>query len=98
LGPQYEEDAMYPHLTEALAQQRIADMRREAAARGLAAAASEAGRLPVAGTLARRAARLLASRSRRRYRQIELTWPDGVCSVVPARSDDRQAPMADSRQ
>jgi hypothetical protein len=88
---------MNPHLTEALAQQRIADWHREAAARRLAAAA-----LRVDGPAARprsgRVARLLRTLGRRRYRQIELVWPDGVCSVVSARPDDAARPMAGSRR
>jgi hypothetical protein len=88
---------MNPHLTEALAQQRIADWHREAAARRLAAAAAHADG-SASGTLARRAGRLLRTLGRRRYRQIELVWPDGVCSVVPTRPDDPARPLAGSRR
>jgi hypothetical protein len=89
---------MYSHLTEALAQQRIADLRRAAARRVPPdPGASAAGGLATGRTLARRAARLIRSPRGRRYRDIELVWPDGVCSVVSARPDDRPRPMANSR-
>jgi hypothetical protein len=86
---------MNPQLNQALAEQRIADMRREAAASRLAALAGRAG---PGSTLSRRASRLIRSLSGRRYRQVELVWPDGVCSVVPARSDDPARPLAGSRR
>jgi IS5 family transposase len=89
---------MNPYLTEALAEQRIADWRREAAASRRAAAAREVGGPAAIGTLAHRAGRLIRLLAGRRYRQIELVWPDGVCSVVPARSDDPARPMAASRR
>jgi hypothetical protein len=89
---------MNPHLTEALAQQRIADFHRAAAARRLATVAVQAGGSTQAGPLTRRAVRLLRSLGGRRYRQIELVWPDGVCSVVPSRSDDPARPLANSRR
>jgi hypothetical protein len=86
---------MNPQLNQALAEQRIADMRREAAASRLAALARPAA---ASSTLSRRARRLIRSLRGRRYRQIELVWPDGVCSVVPARSDDPARPLAGSRR
>jgi len=89
---------MNPHLTEALAQQRIADLHREAAARSFAAAAARADGSVAYDSLARRATRLLRTLGRRRYRQIELVWPDGVCSVVPTRPDDPARPLAGSRR
>jgi hypothetical protein len=89
---------MYLHLTEAIAEQRIADARRDAAARRLAMTAKAADRPAPGGTLARRAGRLIRSLGGRRYRQIELVWPDGVCSVVPTRSDDQTRPLANSRR
>jgi hypothetical protein len=98
LGPQYEEDAMYTHLIESLAEQRIADLRAEAAARNLTAAARAARGSAANGTLARRAGRLIRSLGGRRYREIELVWPDGVCSVIPARSDEPARPLANSRR
>lgn len=68
---------MHPYITAAIAEQRIADMRSAAAARRRVKAAQAAGTRqrrsrggwPLAG---------------RRYRQVELRWPDGVCTVVPA--------------
>jgi hypothetical protein len=89
---------MNPNLTQALAQQRIADMRREAAANRLAAGAGRVHGATGSGTLLRNAGRLIRSLGGRRYRQVELVWPDGVCSVVPAQSDDRPRPFAGSRQ
>jgi hypothetical protein len=89
---------MNPHLTQALAEERIADIRREAAARRLAAGARPVHGGPGGGTLRRSAGRLIRSLGRRRYRQVELVWPDGVCSVVPAQSDDQPRPFAGSRQ
>jgi hypothetical protein len=90
---------MYSHLTEALAQQRVTDLRRAAAAQAQArSAAGAAEGLATGRTLARRAGRLIRPLRSRRYREIELVWPDGVCSVVPARSDDRPQPMANSRR
>jgi hypothetical protein len=86
---------MNPHLIQALAEQRIADLRREAAVSRLAA--GPASVVAGSGTLARRAGRLVRSLGGRRYRQVELVWPDGVCSVVPAQSDDRPRPLANSR-
>lgn len=89
---------MYSHLTEALAQQRIADLRRAAALRvPLGPGARKAGGRAAGRTLARRAGRLIRSPRGRRYRDIELVWPDGVCSVVPSRPEDRPRPMANSR-
>jgi hypothetical protein len=89
---------MYSHLTEALAQQHVTDLRRAAAARSRSATGARAAAGLAAGrTLARRAGRLVRPLRGRRYREIELVWPDGVCSVVPARSDDRPQPMANSR-
>jgi hypothetical protein len=88
---------MNPHLTQALVEQRIADMRREAAVSRLAAAAGPASVVSGSGTLARRASRLVRSFGGRRYRQVELVWPDGVCSVVPAQPDDRPRPLANTR-
>jgi hypothetical protein len=95
---------MNPHLSQALAQQLIADMHREAAARRLAAGVGPAHSATGSGTPLRSAGRLMRSRSvirwhrGRRYRQVELVWPDGVCSVVPAQSDDQPRPFAGSRQ
>jgi hypothetical protein len=89
---------MNPHLTQALAQQRIADMRREAAASRLAAGAGLVQGTRGSGALLRGAGRLIRWHSGRRYRQVELVWPDGVCSVVPAQSDDQPRPFAGSRQ
>jgi hypothetical protein len=95
---------MNPHLTEALAEERIADMRREAAASRRAADARSGHSGPGGGTLRRSAGRLIRWHSvirwhgGRRYRQVELVWPDGVCSVVPAESDDQPRPFAGSRQ
>jgi hypothetical protein len=89
---------MNPHLTQALAEERIADLRREAAASRLAAVPGPAHRVAGSSALLRRAGRLIRSLSGRRYRQIELVWPDGVCSVVPAESDDQPRPFAGSRQ
>jgi hypothetical protein len=89
---------MNPHLTQALAEERIADMRREAAASRLAAGARPVRSGLGGGTLRRSAGRLIRSLGRRRYRQVELVWPDGVCSVVPAQSDDQPRPFAGSRQ
>jgi hypothetical protein len=89
---------MNPHLTQALAEQRIADLRREAAASRLAAVAGPADGGSARGRLFRSAGRLVRSLGRRRYRQVELVWPDGVCSVVPAQSDDQPRPFAGSRQ
>jgi hypothetical protein len=95
---------MIPHLIQALAEERIADMRREAAASRLAEATRLADGAAGRGTLLRRAGRLIRSHSvirslgGRRYRQVELVWPDGVCSVVPAESDDQPRPFAGSRQ
>jgi hypothetical protein len=95
---------MIPHLIQALAEERIADMRREAAASRLAEATRLADGAAGRGTLLRRASRLIRSHSvirwhsGRRYRQVELVWPDGVCSVVPAESDDQPRPFAGSRQ
>ncbi|MGH3300451.1 MAG: hypothetical protein ACRDOK_02010 [Streptosporangiaceae bacterium] len=99
MGPQYEEDAMYPHLTQALAEQRIADLRRAATGPRLVAAMRAADSAAAHGTLPQRASRLIRSLGGRRYRRIELVWPDGVCSVVPARSDDDPArPLANTRR
>ena len=89
---------MNPHLTQALAEERIADMHREAAASRLAAGAGPVHRGTGSGTLLRSAGRLIRSLGGRRYRQVELVWPDGVCSVVPAQSDDQPRPFAGSRQ
>jgi hypothetical protein len=89
---------MIPNLTQVLAEQRIAEMRRDAAASRLAAALRSAGGAAAGGTRPRRAARLLRSLRGRRYRQIELVWPDGVCSVVPAQSDDKPRPLTSSRR
>jgi len=88
---------MNPRLTEALAEERIADMRRAAAASRLGAGARPIRSGP-GGTLRRSAGRLIRSLGGRRYRQVELVWPDGVCSVVPAESDDQPRPFAGSRQ
>ena len=89
---------MNPHLTEALAEERIADMRRQAAAHRLAAGAGPARTARGSSALRRSAGRLIRSFGGRRYRQVELVWPDGVCSVVPAQSDDQPRPFAGSRQ
>lgn len=89
---------MFPHLTQALAEERIADLRHEAAASRLAAASRSATSAAGSGRLVRRAGRLVRSLGGRRYRQVELVWPDGVCSVVPAESNDRPRPFAGSRQ
>jgi hypothetical protein len=89
---------MNPHLSQALAQQQIADMHRAAAARRLAAGAGPAHSATGSGTLLRSAGRLMRSLGPRRYRQVELVWPDGVCSVVPAQADDQPRPFAGSRQ
>jgi hypothetical protein len=89
---------MNPHLTLALAEERIADMHREAAASRLATAARRAHGAAASRVRARRAGRLIWSLRGRRYRQIELVWPDGVCSVVPARSDDTARPLTGSRK
>jgi hypothetical protein len=87
-----------PHLTQALAEQRIADFRRAAAASRLAASARSVHGARGRGALLRRAGRLIRPLGGRRYRQVELVWPDGVCSVVPAQSDDQPRPFAGSRQ
>jgi hypothetical protein len=89
---------MNPTLTQALAEQRIIDMQSSAAAHRLAAAARAAHGTKAAGAPGRRASRLIRSLGRRRYRQIELIWPDGVCSVVPAQSDDATRPLANSQR
>ena len=89
---------MNPHLTQALAEQKIADLRRAAAAGTLAAAAAASYGPVASGSLVQRASRLIRSLGGRRYRQIELIWPDGVCTVVPARSDDPDRPLANSRR
>jgi hypothetical protein len=89
---------MFSHLTEALAEQRIADMHREVAASRLAAVARSADGAAGSGTLLRRVGRLIRSLGGRRYRQVELVWPDGVCSVVSAESDEQPRPFAGSRQ
>ncbi len=89
---------MMSHLPQALVEQRIADMRREAAASRLAAASRPADGAAASGTPPRGASRLLRSIRSRRYRQIELVWPDGVCSAVPAQSDDKPRPLAGSRR
>ncbi|MGB6458083.1 MAG: hypothetical protein WBH47_26725 [Streptosporangiaceae bacterium] len=89
---------MNPHLTQALAAQKIADLRRAAAAGTLATAASASYAPVTSGTLGQRASRLIRSLGGRRYRQIELVWPDGVCTVVPAQSDDPHRPLANSRR
>jgi hypothetical protein len=89
---------MNPHLSQALVEERIADMRRQAAASRLAAGAKPAHGAVGSGTLLRRAGQLIRSLGGRRYRQVELVWPDGVCSVVPAQSDDQPRPFAGSRQ
>ncbi len=89
---------MMPQLTQALAAERIAQMHREAAADRLAAAAGPGHAAAAAGLLLRRAGRLVRPLGGRRYRRIELVWPDGVCSVVPAESDDQPRPFAGSRQ
>jgi hypothetical protein len=88
---------MNPSLTQALAEQRIMDQRASAAAHRLAAAARAEHRA-TAGVQGRRASRLIRSLGRRRYRQVELIWPDGVCSVVPAHPDDATRPMANSKR
>ncbi len=84
---------MNPHLTQAVAEQRIRDLHAESAARRLAAGPGAKAR----GTWVRGAGRLIRSLGRRRYRQVELIWPDGVCSVVPVQSDDRPRPLANTR-
>jgi hypothetical protein len=89
---------MFAHLTESLAEQRIADMRAEAAVRHLTAAARAARGSAANGTLAWRARRLIRSLGGRRYREVELVWPDGVCSVVPAGSDEPARPLASNRR
>lgn len=89
---------MFPQLTQALAEERIADFRRAAAASRLAAAARPVHAEPGSRALLRRAGRLIRSLGGRRYPQVELVWPDGVCSVVPAQSDDQPRPFAGSRQ
>ncbi|HXZ65704.1 MAG TPA: hypothetical protein VEH05_13270 [Streptosporangiaceae bacterium] len=68
---------MNPHLTQALAEQRAAELRAagEAARLARAAEAGRAGRAP-------RRSRLSLLLPGRRYRRVELVWPDGVCSVV----------------
>ncbi len=89
---------MNPYLTRALAEQRMADMRAAGAAHRLAAAARASHGAKADGTLARGGGRRIPSLSRRRYRQVELLWPDGVSSVVPAESDHAVSPLASSRR
>ncbi len=68
---------MHPYITARIAEQRVADMRAAADARRQLKAAQPDG----AGLRARRRSWQLP---RRHSRRLELTWPDGVCSVVPA--------------
>ncbi len=92
---------MTPHLAQAIAEQRIADLRREAAMERLAAIATAPDAAAASGSprrRVRRLRRLLGSLGGRRYRRVELVWPDGVCSVVPARSEEPTHPLAGSRK
>ncbi len=95
---------MTPHLAQAIAEQRIADLRREAAMERLAAIATAPDAAAASGSPRRRVRRLhrlrrlLGSLGGRRYRRVELVWPDGVCSVVPARSEEPTHPLAGSRK
>jgi hypothetical protein len=89
---------MNPSLTQATAEQRIAELRREAAAYRRAAAARASHGQPADGSRAHAAARLIRSLGRRRYREIELVWPDGVRTVVPTKPGDSTRPLASSRR
>ena len=92
---------MHPYLTKALADQRAADLIAAAEAHHLAAAAgSGRGRRGVRAGWFSRLTRLAA---RRRYREIELYWPGGVCSVVSAQphtaaSEQQAGPVASGRR
>jgi hypothetical protein len=87
----------HPYITKALADQRTRELVAAAEAHRLAAAAeSGTGQRRVrAGWLSR----IAWLGARRRYREIELFWPDGVCSVVSAaESPDPAGPLASSRR
>lgn len=79
---------MNPHFTAAIAEQRIADLRSAAEASRRARAAADAR-----SARKSRLSWLLASR---RYREVELVWPDGVCTVVSA--PRASAPAGDQDQ
>lgn len=67
---------MHPYMAEAIARQQVADWHSAAAQSWLARDAAD-GRAP-------RRRRLTWPLFGRRYRRVELVWPDGVCSVVSA--------------
>jgi hypothetical protein len=82
------------YVLKAIADQRAAEMRLAAAEHRRAVEASGgASHSRVRG--GGRLSRLLRGR---RSRQIELIWPDGVCSVVPESPADHARPMAGSRR
>lgn len=82
------------YVLKAIADQRAAEMRLAAAEYRRAAEAT--------GGRAHRRVRTPGWLSRllrgRRTSQIELVWPDGVCSVVPESPADHARPMAGSRR
>lgn len=89
---------MNHHLTLALANQRVAEIRAAAAQAQRARIAAADGHGPAA-----RRSRLSRLLARRRYRRVELVWPDGVCSVVSvprpsASADDSARGMAGTRR
>jgi len=102
-GSGAEEDDVHPYITKALADQRAEELAAAAAAashrRAAAAPGRGAARLRFRAEWSSRLSRLFG---RRRYRKVELVWPDGVCSVVAApprpAAKDPAGPLADSRR
>jgi len=88
---------MNHHLTLALANQRVTELRAaaEAAHRAKSAAADRGAPAARRGVLSRLFAR-------RRYREVELRWPDGVSSVIslppPSAPADSGRGMASSKR
>jgi hypothetical protein len=91
----------HPYIAKALAEQRAGELAAAAASHRLAAAAAGRGASWLTFQ-AERSSRLSRLFSRRRYHQVELVWPDGVCSVVAApprpASEDPAGPLAGSRR